>query len=391
VIQRCLRSLRRWTGTLRLPVPPSRPVAENEPVSRVGTARSRLSQIRRARAALIWLLGLLLASHVMFWLGLEYGLDVLRDPEYGVRLRSLRRIIDERPGRPLVLVMGSSRVAMGLRPHVLADGPSDPVVFNAARIGGGPLLERLMLKRYLRAGVRPDAVLIEIWPRFFSGYELVCIEPRRLRLAELVELRHQPDESARLSRQCLHAHFAAWADYRAELMHNLLPNWAPDPDQARRQAIGWTWAHVDAWGWTPLRQPAVTGQDRAEVIMRVRAELGPCLQDQPFYPAAEEEYRDLLAFCREQGLRCALLYLPESSEFRALYGPRPWERFQEIVADLQREFGVELIDGRCAVVDEDLPDGHHLSPEGAIRFTRWLEREGLTPWLWRCGDAAEYP
>jgi hypothetical protein len=339
--------------------------------------------MRCARSALGWLVGLMLASHVLFWVGLECGLDALRDPEYGVRLRFLQRAVAARPGRPLVLVLGSSRVAMGVCPAVLPDGQFDPLVFNAGRMGAGPVHQQLMLKRYLKAGVRPEAALLEIWPEFFTGSELDRIEPQRLRLAELADLSRHGDDATKVRRQCWQAHFAPWADFRVELMYHLLPGWTPHTDRARRQPLGWTWMLIDPWGWKALDDRTMLGRPRAEVIERARSLHGPPLQDLPLSPAVVSDYRDLLAFCRQQSLRTALLYQPESSEFRALYGPKTWGRFQELVAGLHREFGVELIDGRCAAADDDLPDGHHLTPDGAARYTRWLGREAIPSWL-RC-------
>ena len=57
----------------------------------------------------------------------------LRDPEYGRRLSALRQRQAERgPGRPLVLLMGSSRVAMNVRPGLMEVNRREggPTVFN---------------------------------------------------------------------------------------------------------------------------------------------------------------------------------------------------------------------------------------------------------------------
>jgi hypothetical protein len=90
----------------------------------------------------------------------------LRDPEYGKRVARLNARVSEHPDRPLVVVLGSSRAAMGVRPpaweEVAADGA--PLLFNMARIGGGPLFELLTLRRLLADGVRPAAVVVEYWP-----------------------------------------------------------------------------------------------------------------------------------------------------------------------------------------------------------------------------------
>ena len=58
---------------------------------------------------------------------------VARDPEYGRRANRLRARVAEHPGRPLVLVVGSSRTAMGVCPSAWEDArpgsPHDPLLW----------------------------------------------------------------------------------------------------------------------------------------------------------------------------------------------------------------------------------------------------------------------
>src|SRR5207249_2161178 len=64
------------------------------------------------------------------------------------------------------LVLGSSRTSAGLRPASLQscrfqDG-REPLVFNFALAGNGPIEEMLTWQRLRDAGIRPDYVLIEV-------------------------------------------------------------------------------------------------------------------------------------------------------------------------------------------------------------------------------------
>ena len=61
------------------------------------------------------------------------------------------------PAGRLVLVLGSSRVAYGVRPGVVPDTPQGPVVVNLALAGSGPVMELMALRRALAAGLRPAA------------------------------------------------------------------------------------------------------------------------------------------------------------------------------------------------------------------------------------------
>jgi hypothetical protein len=42
------------------------------------------------------------------------------------------------------------------------------------------------------------------------------------------------------------------------------------------------------------------------------------------------------------------------------------------VAELQKEYAVEVIDARCWVADKDFADGHHVLEGGATTFTTRL-------------------
>jgi hypothetical protein len=94
---------------------------------------------------------------------------LLRDPEYGTK----RARLAENRGRPLRLVLGSSRTNLGIHPVALPplpavparDGaPTEPVVFNASLMAAGPVLQLLCLRRLLSNGIRPDrANIVQRW------------------------------------------------------------------------------------------------------------------------------------------------------------------------------------------------------------------------------------
>src|SRR5262249_39166690 len=111
----------------------------------------------------------------------------------------------ESPDRPLVLVLGSSRVQMGLcAGSVNAEWDGRPaLVFNFGLSGGGALLESLCLRRLLDEGLRPDVLVLEVLPptlnqpgapRVGGGW----LEGARLRAGE-AELLHRYHTDARRS------------------------------------------------------------------------------------------------------------------------------------------------------------------------------------------------
>src|SRR3954468_8920418 len=96
---------------------------------------------RRARAALAWGLLWLVAGQVGVRAFLHARPEIA-DPEFGRKLADLRQALDQAPGRPLLLMLGRSRVATGFRPAALPlDGTRPigaPVAFNFAQVGSGP-------------------------------------------------------------------------------------------------------------------------------------------------------------------------------------------------------------------------------------------------------------
>jgi hypothetical protein len=130
---------------------------------------------RRARVALVCFALAFAAGQAAFRVVLVRR-PAIGDPEFGRKLDSLRAKVADDPNRPLVVMLGSSRVATGFRPDTMprlttADG-REVAAFNYAQVGTGPQVAHLVLKRMLAAGVRPDWVLVEFWPPFWcvDGY-----------------------------------------------------------------------------------------------------------------------------------------------------------------------------------------------------------------------------
>src|SRR5690242_12739591 len=94
---------------------------------------------RRAARALGAAAACFLAGQLALGLAVERWLPGVRDPEYAAKVERLRARRAEAPGRPLVLVLGSSRVQMGLRAGtVAAEGGGRPaLVFNFGTSGTG--------------------------------------------------------------------------------------------------------------------------------------------------------------------------------------------------------------------------------------------------------------
>ena len=77
---------------------------------------------------------------------IERSSPAINDPEFAARLKTLRERMAENPGRPLILVMGSSRNNMGVDAGQLTRTrvAPEPIVFNFAIPTSGPMFQAVI-------------------------------------------------------------------------------------------------------------------------------------------------------------------------------------------------------------------------------------------------------
>lgn len=339
-------------------------------------APPRTRSRRGARRALVAGAVLVLAVNGLALLALSDAR--VRDPEYGRRATRLRDRVKENPTRPVVVVLGSSRTAMGVSPTeweaTRPNDPSrpDPLLFNMANLGGGPVMELMTLRRLYADGFRPNVVLIEYWPAFFH-YEDGWAEPNRIVTDRLMECDRQlvrdyfPDPArteAAMDARRLNPLFAN----RERLLMSAMPSWIPP---VRRADAGWT--GLDPWGWLPGYDLKPDQTDwRAQAVENCSKIYRPVFAKYRISPVADRAVREAVALARENGAAVGFVFLPESSEFRNLYPQRVTQRAGEHLSKLSRELNVPVIDCRDWMPDGSIVDGFHLSKVGAGEFTRKL-------------------
>ncbi|MBX9623541.1 MAG: DUF1574 domain-containing protein [Gemmataceae bacterium] len=331
---------------------------------------------RSGRAAVAWFVGLALAAQVGLLLAMDHAWPQLRDPEYGRRVTRLRDRLAEHPDRPLVLVVGSSRVSFGLSPAAWEEvrpnqpGRPDPLLFNLSLVGSGPVIELLALRRAYADGFRPDAVVLEYWPPFLREdgpfHEPARVDPLRLTDRDLPWVRDyfsKPDETAAKMR-------AARRQPLWQYRHRLLAQWAPrwQPWDKRTDMA---WANLDPWGWLAgIDEPVPDPVWRPKRLAHCEKIYREQFEGYSIHPMADRAVRESVALAREHGAKVAFVYLPESSEFRGWMPPAVEKMGKDHLAGLCRELGVPLIDGRLWLEDRYLVDGFHLSRQGAGEFSR---------------------
>jgi hypothetical protein len=91
--------------------------------------------------------------------------------------------------RAEILCLGDSQVKLDVQPRVLEARLGRPVT-NLAVIGGQPPSSYFLLRRALRAGAKPTAVVVDFFPSLFEAGLAFNVEqwPRLLRLPEALEL-----------------------------------------------------------------------------------------------------------------------------------------------------------------------------------------------------------
>ncbi|MFO0799097.1 MAG: hypothetical protein U0804_16640 [Gemmataceae bacterium] len=316
----------------------------------------RATRARRARVAvlLVPLAAVVLLSAA--WVGVETVRPEVVDPDYFQRRDALRARVAEHPGKPLAVVIGSSRMVQGFSPDTLPDPAGGPVLwFNAAHFGAGPVLNSVVLSRLLADGIKPDLVVFEIMPAFcvsenapFLSHHLTHRDlagihrytpPGEL---DLCYLRFRLTRPARLTRA-------------AEPFAGIIP---PLP-----------------YGGNPTPIIDVTEEDRAaRLVVQTRA-LGAALKRLTVRPEADRALRASLQQCRAHGITPVLIRSPEGPTFRGFYDPAALARFEGYVADVARENGVRLIDARDWLAESDFMDSHHPLHRGSVAFTTRLVAE----------------
>jgi hypothetical protein len=334
-------------------------------------------------AAIAWAAALFVGGQALL-LSAFYGWKPeARDPEYGGKLLRLQSLRAAKPGAPLIAVLGSSRVAMGFRPDALnslhtPDG-RDPIVFNYALVGSGPVFQLFCLKRLLNDGVRPDWVFVEYWPAFYDQdaerAEETRIDVNRLTLRDFSVLDpycRQPDG---LRRRWWEAQLAPIHSHRFLLVSRYAPAWLPWMSR-----LDGNWAELDAYGWLPWVS-ATDASKPGDRLRRAREYYEPLLKLLKPSALSDRALRELAATCQQHGIRLALLYMPESLAFADLYPPAVRTQTDSYIRGIAQELGVPLCDARSWVADEEFIDGFHLLPAGAKTFSERFGREVIEPLL----------
>jgi hypothetical protein len=332
----------------------------------------------RAGRAVVWFALATLAINAGVLCLLDELRPGIRDPEYGRRIRRLQARIAENPGRPIVLFVGSSRTALGICPGAWeairpgVPGCPDPLFFNLSLLGGGPIVELMILHRLFADGLRPAAVLIEYWPPYLhdgGGWaETNRMGSERLYPIDRAIVRDYFPDPGDVERKMRRYQSNPVYANRERLLVQLMSGWLR-PTQ--RGDSGWN--GLDPWGWLPGRDwnPGPS-ELRSSALAESSDRYKPLFANYRISPNADRAIGEAVKLARKHSVAVGFIYMPESSEFRGWYSSAAEHAANEHLAGLSHDLGVSVIDARTWMDDGLLVDGFHLSQIGAAEFTRKL-------------------
>ncbi|MCE9532078.1 MAG: DUF1574 domain-containing protein [Planctomycetes bacterium] len=328
----------------------------------------------RARAACLWMLGSIVAASLTVGLLIDQRWVDVRDPEYVMRESRLKELIKETPERPLVLALGSSRVANGLRPQRVMNAlGGEAIVFNCGIPKSGPFLQRIYLERLWAEGVRPDYLIFEVMPAFLDERqvynELRFMDSERLDAHEIAQLGYTPSTLGSSWKKWTASRVLPFPRYSADVCETLAIDFLTRNDEKFREN-----SSIDPLGW---RARDCSPEERPQRIALAHAQYDAAYQNFRLSVAAVKRLEQLLDFSKSRGIPVAILLMPEGSEFRDRTGDEMKEALNDLMDRCRRDHNATVIDARTWITDDGLYDMHHLSPAGAAAFSDRLAREGL--------------
>ncbi len=338
---------------------------------------------REARTAL--LTGLTVFAGLMLTAAFGWDLSAYRDPNYSTRCARLSGPARTAVEKPLTVVMLGSSPHDGRTSSHVPERAADPrlsrpvVVANFGLRGGSPTTSLMNWNRLRRDGVCPDLVLIEVMPAMLnvSWYLFDCTEQEkplsRLRHSDLTVLKkYFGDQRPRLRRDWWLSWLNTLFDQRLDLVSRFAPSLLP-PEQCADPAP------------LPEDSPVALVEFPAERWQKglefAHGQYAGGLQQFQLGGRCCESLRELLASVRRDGARPVLVVMPEGPIYRSWYRPGAYEQVRGWLDGLRTEFGAEVIDAREWSEEAEFIDSHHLTSQGAAKFTARLGNEYLLPIL----------
>ncbi|HEX5442446.1 MAG TPA: DUF1574 family protein [Pirellulales bacterium] len=338
----------------------------------------QVSLSSEARRSLCWGLLGFAAIQLSLAIGIELWLPQLRDPLYGDKLHQLRRrIAAGGPEKPLAIMLGSSRTIHAFDAaqwEELAESRRRPMVaYNFGVPGAGPLTQLVCLRRLLADGVRPDLLLVEVFPPMLTGttpaFDFGQFPPERLWRPEL-GLIERYAQALGVPASLAPAWYSAWCapafSHRFALQRMLWPRLLPT------EGCGHLLAQFDPGGWNRLEPAAVPRERRVSGLKQAKREYLGLLTNYELGGPACAALEELLGICHHEQIATVLVVMPEGPTFQSWYRPGAWPQVADYINRLSRRFAMPVVDAHDWMSDEQFVDSHHLLAPAAEEFSKRL-------------------
>lgn len=331
----------------------------------------RQRRVRTRRADLIWSIVMLLVLQVGFALAMRTGVVKLEDStNFACKLNRFEaQLASSADDAFVALAFGSSRVMNGVDAGYLTDHLSSragrpAVAYNFGVMGSGNIYTYLSLEKIVNEGICPDLVFVEVYPRFL-------VQDSETKWFTANELRSKNFENTArygiqpVNRPWYREWLASWHTYRFNILNCISPKMLP-----MKLRENWAVA-ADEFGWVAV--------DRALNHQHLEKQIDEFAKISGRYHLGGhscQALKDTLALCRDKGIQCVLVWMPEPSGIRKNYRPEIVPAVESFLADLKQEFDFQTVMSRDWVPDAGFYDSTHMNRKGADEFT-----EKLAAWI----------
>lgn len=323
---------------------------------------------RRSSAVLIVGITTYLASQAGLNLAVRSGVEPADDPVFAEKFEVLAARPEFFGGGSRLLILGSSRTQHGIDAGRLASklGPGASA-FNFGTPAAGPLTNALYLRRLLAAGVRAEALLVEVHPGYLAAgdppFEARWLAPARLRAGEAEQLRGLGYDALDPAHLGGRGWLCATSLYRAGLTGRYAPTWCSGGVPLGRPH--------DRSGYSP--GPQLNPNYRGLGLGATRRQYADVFADYSVAGPGRRALSRIADDARAAGMAVRYFVTPEDAPLREWYGGAGNAQIAALTAELG------AVDCREWLAGDDFVDGHHTTPAGAAKFTDRLA-EALAPW-----------
>lgn len=306
---------------------------------------------------------------------------VIRDPEPGVKLGFLnRRQAEKARAAPLVLAIGSSRMAMDFRPELLdvsrRRSKKQPLVFNFGLTQMLPIRQLIGLRSLLAEGVQPKWVLLEYCPDLLEhamDHHYNIFDIQRASPDDMAVMGQIEPIPVNASTEWWRGQFFPTYYHRRIFLNYMAPDLV-EPDHRNY----WHWKGITDYGW--LRMPYCASPTLRKTILSDLKQNEQGLQKSREWkvnPFSEKPFTQMLDLCRDRNIKVTLVMLPDYGPSWGRFTVESMQRQDDYLCQISREYSIPVIDGRDWVDDHCMADHAHATHEGATLFTEMLGREYL--------------